>query len=633
MSKQTHYCRFGPYRLDMVDQLLLREGEVVSLTPKAVQTLLALVENRGRMMGKDELMKIVWPDTFVEEGGLARNISLLRKMLGDTSESGGYIETIPKRGYRFVAPVKEVHGEEDATSDSLQQEPPSASPGAPAPSRKRIWATVAVVAVVGLISGALIYSWYSGRAGTGIGTGGIESLVVLPLDNLSGDPSEDYFAAGMTEAVLTNLAKISALKVISYPSAKYVDLGKSPAELAKELRVDAALKGSVVRSNDRVRVNARLVRAGTGEQLWAEEYEQRLSDVLGLQSEVSTAIAQSIQVKMTPQEEARLVTVRSVVPEAYEAYARGRFYWNRRTGEGLQKGMGHFQQAIEADPGFAQAYSGLADAFALLGSVPYDALPPSEAMPRAKGLALKALELDDTLAEAHVSLAYVKLSFDWDFPGARKEFERAIELRPSYAMAHHWYGHYFLAAAELDRAVAEMEQAVELDPLSLINIVGLGWAHYYSREYDSAIAEYRRVLTMDTNFVMAHYAFGLALEKKGLYDEAIAEFQRAISLSGGTMGAVAALGHAYAKSGRTAEAGQQIGLLEGILKQGRYVPALYLAYIYAGLGENDRAFDWAKKACEERSDYMIYINVDPILDGIRSDPRFGDLLQCVSQAY
>ncbi|MGC9969808.1 MAG: tetratricopeptide repeat protein [Bryobacteraceae bacterium] len=590
---------FGPFRFDADDHLLLRAGEVVPLAPKAADTLLALLAHRGHVLEKGELMKIVWPDTFVEEGGLARNISILRKVLGEE-----YIETIPKRGYRFVAPASEISGE--------------AALAPPRRSKRRLWAAGVIGAAVALL---VVAGWFW------IAASASASLAVLPLKNLSNDPAQDYFSEGMTEALITNLAKIRTLRVIARnsvmrfqgPAVRLVDVGR-------DLGVGAVVEGTVLRSGDRVRINARLIDVKTGRLLWADSYERDLRDVLALQSEVAGAIAHEVRVKMTPQEQESLARSRPVDREAYHAYLKGRYLWNKRTQAALLEAIGFFQQAIDKDPSYALACAGLADTYALLGSNAYDALPPAKAMPLAKTAAMQALKIDQDLAEGHASLAYARLSYDWDLPGAEKEFRRAIELNPGYATAHHWYSHYYLAAGKLDKALAEMNKARELDPLSLVINVGAGWCYYYSRQYDRAIEAYRRTLELEPGFALAHQTLGMAYEQKGLHREAIAEFTQAVALSGASASTVAGLGHAYAAAGQRAKAEEQLARLREIARE-KYVPALYFTSLYAGLGDRDQALEWLRKAVEERSDYLIYYKVDPTFDALRRDPRFQSMLR------
>jgi TolB-like protein/DNA-binding winged helix-turn-helix (wHTH) protein/Tfp pilus assembly protein PilF len=616
VKAEKHLYEFGQYRIDSVERLLLRGEETIPLTPKAVDTLLVLLANSGRVVEKDELMKSVWPDTFVEEGALARNVSALRKALGDDLED--YIETIPKRGYRFVAPVKDLSAPTLAPSDNKGEK------NRPNRFRRVAWLVPAIFLILAAV---LAYAWFTRDSRN---TPRIASLAVLPLNNPSNDPAQEYFADGMTEELINSLAKIEALKVISRTSAMtYKGVkNKSLPVIARELNVDAVVEGSVLQSGNRVRITVQLFEGKTEKQLWAQSYEQNLRDVLALQAEVASAIAREIRVKLTPQEKQRLTKSRPVDPEAYLAYSYGRYWWNKRAPEDIQKGIEYFQRAIAKDPSYAPAYAGLADAYALLGSVGSDVLPPNEVMPKAKKAALEAVKLDDSLAEGHTSLAYVKLSYDWDFAAAELEFKRAIDLNPGYATAHHWYAHYFLAKSQPEKALAEVRRALALDPLSLSINVGLGWCLYHAHRYDEAIQQYRSTLDLNPTFSLAHSTLGMTYVQKRLYPEALAEFNKAANLPGSHTFALANTGRTYALSGRAAEARQVIQELEGSARQ-EYVPAMYVAAIYAALGESDQTIKWIEKAYEERSDYMIYLMTEPSLDGVRSDPRFRDLLKLI----
>ncbi|MBI3470464.1 MAG: winged helix-turn-helix domain-containing protein [Candidatus Solibacter usitatus] len=593
--------RFGPFLIDTEQRLLRRGNEAVPLPPKAVDTLLALLANAGRVLKKEELLKTVWPETFVEEGGLARNISQLRKALGEGPDDIQYIETHSKLGYRFIA---EVIVDDEATKP-LPIEPPKPPP---IPGPWKLGRRTLVAAAAGAL--ALGYYAYSALSrGPVLGT-----LVVMPLKNLSGDPAQDPFAESTTEALVTNLAKVGSLRVYRgphYPS-----------------QVEAILDGGVLLTGERVRVTARLVRAKTGEHIWADSYERELRDTVELQGSVAIAVVRGIQAKMTPQENQRLARVQPVTPQAYRAYVKGLFWWNKRTAEGFQRAIENFTAAIQYDPKYAPAYSGLADTYALLASTPYNAWPPREAFPRAAELARKALELDGSLAEPHASLAMVKLCYDWDAAGADREFQRALESNPGYATARHWHSHNLLAMGRLNEALAEMTRALELDPLSLPIGAGVGWCHYYTRAYDKAIEQYRKTLEMDKNYVLLHSLLGLAYDLKGSRGEAISEFATAVNLAPDNAPARAGLGHAYAVAGRMREAREQLDRLKA--QSGKqYVPFIMFAYLYAGLGDKEAAFEWLRKACEERSDYMMYLKVDPTFDELRSDARFASVLRCV----
>jgi serine/threonine protein kinase/Tfp pilus assembly protein PilF len=465
------------------------------------------------------------------------------------------------------------------------------------------------------------------RARRGPSTKRIHVLAVLPLENLSRDPSQDYFADGMTEVLIANLARIGALKVISRTSVmRYKGARKGLPEIAQELKADAVIEGSVLQSGNRVRITAQLIHAATDQHLWAESYERDLRDVLALQSEVAQAVAREVEVKVTPQERVRLATTRTVNFEAYQLYLKGRYFWNKRTEQDLRKSIGYFHQAIDLDPSYALAYSGLADCYSLLGWDLFGALPPREALPIAKAAALKALEIDDTLADAHNSLAWIQFAFDWNWPGAECGFKRALELNPGHATAHHWYAEYLLAMGRQEEAIAEIKQAQELDPLSLIISSVVGWVFYYARQYDQAIAQCLKTLEMAPDFSIGHWILGRVYEQQSQFEKAIAELEKAVALSTSSPFALGSLGHAYAVSGKTSEARR---VLEELIETStrRYVSPYSIATIYAGCGEKHLAFRWLERAYEERSGWLAWLKPEPVSDHLREDPRFDYLLR------
>jgi TolB-like protein/Tfp pilus assembly protein PilF len=448
----------------------------------------------------------------------------------------------------------------------------------------------------------------------------IRSIAILPFANITGDASKDYFADGMTDALITELAKVSALRVISQrSSSRYKDSKKSLPQIARELHVDGIVEGAVAESAGRVRINAKLIYAKTDLYLWGRNYERDLSDVLALEDEVARAIAREIRINVTAQEQGRLNGASAVNPEVYQLYLKGRFFLERRTEEGMKKGLECFEEALQKDPNSALAYSGLADSYSLLGS--FNFLPPKEAYPRARAAAMKALELDDTLAEAHLALADSVNGFEEQ----EKHFKRAIELNPGYATAHHWYSRYLSTMGRMDEAVKEIRQAQELDPLSLIINDNVGEVYGWARQYDKAIEQLRKTLEMDPNFARTHLDLGVAYEYKGKFDEAIAEFQKARELRGENWPELRApLQRAYEASGYRGYYREQLRLLEQRSKQG-YVAPISIAMIYARLGDKERAFSWLEKANREGGG-LFFIKVEPVYDPLRSDPRFRDLL-------
>jgi len=453
----------------------------------------------------------------------------------------------------------------------------------------------------------------------------IESLAVLPLENLTGDPAQEYFVDGMTEALIADLGQIEALRVISRTSVmQYKGVKKPLPQIAHELNVDAVIEGSVLRSGDRVRITAQLIQATTDRHLWAQSYERDLRDILALQSEVAQAVANEIKIKVTPQEQLRLGRARPVSPEAHEAYLKGRYYWNLRTEDGMKKSIEYFQQAIEKDPGYALAYAGLSDSYDTLTS--WALMAPGEAYPRAEVAAVKALEIDEALAEAHACLGAIREEYDWDWVGAEKELKRAIELNPSYARAHQAYAEYLSAMGRHNEAIAEIKRAQELDPLSLIiNALG-AYVFIYARRYDEAIAQCQRTLELNAGFYPAHLYMGWAYEQEKLYGQAISEYQKTIALEEGNPVLRANLARIYAAVGNRPEALKIIASLRELSKR-RYVSPYSVAQIYAALGDFDQAFAWLEKAYKEHQYQLVYLKVDPALDPLRSDPRFQDLLR------
>jgi TolB-like protein/Flp pilus assembly protein TadD len=447
---------------------------------------------------------------------------------------------------------------------------------------------------------------------------------VLPLENLSGDASQNYFADGMTDELITDLAQISALRVISRTSVMVYKGARKPLpQIARELNVDAVVEGTVLRSGDQVRITAQLIEASTDKHIWSQSYEGELRDTLALQNRVAGAIADQIRINLTPREQAALKNVKVVNPDAYESYLKGRYFWNKRTADGLKVALAYFKQAIDEDPKYAQAYSGLADTYALLGDWQYAVMTPKEAFPKAKAAAIKALELDSTLGEAHNSLAFVLEGFDWDFDSAGKEFQRAIELNPGYATAHHWYAWHLSLVGRFDEAIAEMRKAENLDPLSLIINADLAELLGLAHSYDESIRQSRKTIEMDPNFALAHNQLAQAYLQKQMYDEAVAELQEAVKLSGGGPTCIANLARAYVASGKRKEAVKLLSDLKRRSNPG-YSNAAEIAMIYASLGDTDQAMNWLEKGYEERFNPGVLLR--PGFDPVRSDSRFQNLV-------
>jgi len=557
---------FGAYEADLRSGELRKQGVRIRLPEQPFQVLAILLEHPGEVVTRESLQKRLWPDgTFVDfEQGLNAAVKRLREALDDSAETPRLIETLPRRGYRFIG--------------SLAAKP-----------------------------------------------GRIESLAVLPLENLSGDAEQDYFAEGMTEALITSLAKIGALRVVSRTSVmQYKGVRKSLRDIALELQVDGVVEGTVQRSGERLRISAQLIHAPTDTHLWAESYDRDLRDVLALQSEVSRAIAREVQIKLTPLDQARIAQAHPVDPEAYDAYLKGRYHWNRRRGEGLQPAVQYFEQAIAKDPAYGAAYAGLADCLTVLGWSSFVA--PDEGCGRAIGLARKALEMDRSLAEGHASLAMATANYEYDFVSAEREFERSIELNPRYATAHHWFGMYLALMGRYEESYAEVKRAVRLDPHSLMIRWTLGFACWCARRYDQAIEQYEKVLELDPNFVWAQQGMASTFREKSMHERAIAAAQRTVELSPGAPTFVGFLGLAYAAAGHRDETQNILQQLQELSKQ-RYVTPYLVAQIHASLGETDEAFRWLEIGYRERAAWMVLLKIDSRFDGLRSDPRFQDLLR------
>ncbi len=625
--------RFGVFDVDVRAGELRKHGLRVRLQEQPFQILAMLLEHPGQVVTREELQKKLWPaDTFVDfDHGLNKAVNKIRDALGDSAESPRFVETVARRGYRFLAEVKAA----DAAPGQSPHVAPPPIPAAetrdrpdlavtPAATKNRApslaWkmAVFVPLALIVFFTGWKLHSRYYAATV-------IHSLAVLPLESLSNDASQDYFADGMTDELISDLGQLSALRVISRTSVMgYKHAHKPLPQIARELNVDAIVEGTVLRSGDRVRITAQLIDATADKHLWSQSYEGELKDTLALQNQVARAIADQIRIKLNPQEQAALKIARVVNPEAYESYLKGRYFWNKRTPDSLKVALAYFNQAIDEDPNYAQAYSGLADTYALLGDWQYAVMTPKEAFPRAKAAAIKALELDSTLSEAHNSLAFCFDAFDWDLESAGKEFQRSIELNPGYATAHHWYAWHLSLLGRFDEALEEMRKAKNLDPLSLIINADLAELLVIAHFYDESIIQSRATIAMDPNFALAHNQLAQAYLQKHMNVEAIAELQKAVELSGGSPTCVANLARAYAASGKTSEAVKLLGDLKNHSNRG-YSDASEVAVVYAALGDKDQAMHWLEIGYEERFNPGVLLR--PGFNPLRSDQRFQDLLR------
>ncbi|HXH49075.1 MAG TPA: winged helix-turn-helix domain-containing protein [Terriglobia bacterium] len=651
-AHSPYVLRFGVFELDLRAGELRKQGLKIRLQEKPLRVLAILLENTGEVVTREELREQLWPpDTFVDfEHSVNTAIKKLREALDDSAENPRFIETLPRHGYRFIGNVEplrtirptllteEFHAAPAKLRPSLvsgRTTPDSvlATTARPPPmvqyrrERRRLLAIVAVgaIAVFGALFALNVAGLRDRVLSNGVLLRKIESIAVLPFENLSGNPEQEYFADGMTDELITNLGKFRALRVISRQSVMRYKGSKKPLpEIGRELNVDAIVESTVRTSGGRVRIAAQLIDARNDRQLWAQTYERDLGDVLVLQSEVARAIASQIRIKVTSQERARMAATRPVDPEAHRCYLLGRFYWNKRTEEGFNKAIGFFQRSIEIDPTYAPAYAGVADCYNLIGDYHY--LRPRDAYPKAKEAARKALQIDESSAEAHTSLAYPYFDYDWDWASSEKEYKRAFELNPNYATAHQWYSEYLTAMGRHAEAVAESKRARELDPLSPAINLSLAHRYWFMRQYDTEIRGLQETLQLFPEFANAYGTLAYAYLATGRHQEAISALQKCRSLSGASPAEVVALGEAYAKGGVR---GFYLYDLRRLMEESkhRYVRPVYIARLHAFLGENDEAFSYLEKAYEEREWHLTRLQVDPVWDPLRSDPRFQDLVR------
>jgi TolB-like protein/DNA-binding winged helix-turn-helix (wHTH) protein/Tfp pilus assembly protein PilF len=614
--------RFGDFELDVRASELRKRGVKVRLQGQPLHVLAALLNHAGDLVTREELRAQIWPaDTFVDfDHSLHNAIARLREVLGDSAEKPRYIETLPRRGYRFIAPVEKADIEPPSTSNSPEsaKEPPTQ----PAPWRSRALQAAAFLALPLVVAG--VWLAHAGAKPTHAAAH-LNSIAVLPLNNLSGNPSEEFFADGMTDQLITDLAEVRSLRVISRTSVmQYKGTRKTLPEIARELHVDAIVEGSVIRSGQRVRVTAQLVEAATDEHLWADTYDRNVDDVLTLQSEVVAAIAQKVRAQLSPQQQVQLRSTHAVNPAAYDAYLKGRLIFTSEytNPDSLKKVQHLFESAIEKDPQFALAYAGLADTYVYLA---FDAaMSRDQAYSLAKQALQKAIELDESIGEAHDTLGVMKWKFDWDWDAADREFQRAIALAPSYSCAHEDRAIFLGITGRRADALAEIAQIEQLDySFSAVQTVSV--TYYELKDYPALIESSRRALLANPNNWYQHFTLGVGLEGTGKPQEAIPEYQKSIAISGNPENTVA-LAHAYSAVGRKAEADK---LLHDLQRKSRETPLspYVMATIYAGLRDNDRAFEFLEKAYAEKSLSMATSGSDLLLDSLYQDPRFQSLLR------
>jgi DNA-binding winged helix-turn-helix (wHTH) protein/TolB-like protein/Tfp pilus assembly protein PilF len=621
---------YESYRLDAAERLLSRDGEVVPLQPKIFDLLLVMVERHGRLLEKDELMKAVWPDTVVEEVNLANNISILRKTIGENGRQ--FIETAPKRGYRFVAEVREVGSDGFTPAAHLPvaaEEKVKNVEEAVVGQKRASWRNMAISAGAALLCVAAWGYFGLGRKVEKAAPESIRSVAVLPFKLLNRSQDDEYLGIGLADAVITRLS--GAGKIIVRPTgsvSKYTASTQDPILAGREQQVDAVLDASLWRSGERVRVTARLLDAKDGSLIWSYQSDEHFTDVFTAQDIISEKITKALALKLTGVEQTRLAKRYTENTKAHDVYARARYFWNRRNREDFEKAIGYFNQAIEIDPEYALAYAGLADCY--LSMTTYGMFPTAEeGFSKTKEAAKKALAIDDTLAEAHTTLAHLTWIHEWNWDEGERGFKRAIELNQNYSTAHQWYAIYLTSMARHEEAIAEITRAQELDPISIIIGLDMARTFYFARHYDMAIEQCLRALEMDPGFyrIIGDW-LEMAYDRKGLYNEALEAQLKAMAARGARPETISALKAVFAVSGWKGYLRKQIELMKAEAGN-RPLPTYSMARLYARLGDNNQAIEWLHKAYDEHSNYLVFLKVDPMFDGLRADRRFADLLRKV----
>jgi len=639
-SVNNNLYEFANFSLDPQNRVLRRSGATVPLTPKAFDLLLVLVQNAGRIVSKDDLMKAVWPDSFVEESNLTQTVFMVRKVLDETANRR-YIQTVQGQGYRFLVPVKE------ATLEGPDGEPPGTDrpvaasetvevrevPAGPSPPQVKSWRPLVIACAAVALVLIVVFAIWPRHSRVSPAEPGKIMLAVLPFENFTGDPGQEYFSDGLTEEMISQLGNLDPahLGVIARTSVMhYKHSQESISEIGKNLGVQYVIEGSVRRDLERIRITAQLIQVKDQSHLWAREYDRDLSHLLELQEEISREIAGEIEFSLSgrrsieanrQQPPASATTASSY--EAYDLYLKGRYFWNKRTGDGFRQAADYFQQAIDKDPNYGRAYAGLADTFALMST--WYAGPQNELMPKARSAALRAIALDEGLAEAHASLALIRENYDYDWRGAEREFRRAIQLDPQYATAHQWYAEFLSWQGRFENAYTESERARRLDPLSLIIASDYASILYSSRQYDKAAKQWGSVLELDPNFELARESMIPVYLQQGRYDDATEEVNRLAKRVQGpwTLAWEVAV---YSRAGRVEKARRALRKLE--LTPGSWpirTPTLLLAY--SGMSEKERVIDLLQRAYSDHSNAVVEIKVDPMYDSIRNDSRFQELMR------
>ena len=638
---------FGPFELRTRTRELYKHGVKLKLRPQAYQVLALLLEHSGECVTREELQKRVWPsDTFVDfENGVNTAIKQLRASLSDSAAAPRYIETLPKLGYRMIVAVEFEAGSKGERAAEAKEESAgatasnevSASPPAARPisSTKRLWFTAAAVSVLGIACLVAFLKWPRAPLTPQPAAPAARIMVaVLPFKNLTGDDTQDYFSDGLTEEMIAQLGRLDPkeLGVIARTSVMhYQHSSEKVDQIGSELDVQYVLEGSVRRDSQKVRINAELIEVDGQRQLWAQQYDRELTNLLVVQAEIAREISDSIQQTLGSPQHSEPIRTPTLTPQAYQAYdlcLKGLYFWNKRTGQGLQQAIVYFQQAIAIDPNYAPAFAGLSNTYALMPG--YMLAPAAEYMPKAREAAVRALQTDDELPEAHVALALILENYDWDWNSAEKEYRRAIELNPNYATAHHWYAEFLTWQGRFDEALRESESARRLDPLSLIIAADRGAILYFARQYDRSIEQFQNVLEMDPSFGRAHLGID-AYMQLGRFDEALAKVEEWRRLSGDGTNIRSRLVYIYGRTGQKDKARAELRKLEA-MNAARPQDPVAMAVAYIGIGNNEAALSSLEKAYAERSNLLTALNVEPVYDPLRQDARFQELLRRVGFA-
>ena len=620
--------RFGIFEVDLEAGELRRQGLKVKLQQQPFQILAMLLECPGAVVTREELQKRLWPtDTFVDfDRGLNRATNRLRESLRDEADNPRFIETLPRRGYRFIGQVEKL--DESGSAPELlsgQESPAPKNRTRPSqPGFGRLSARQGFfIAIVGLALLSLVAWFFLLRPRDGA----IQSVAVLPFVNASSDSNAEYLCDGVTESLINNLSQLPNLRVMARSTVfRYKGKDTDPQKIGNDLRVRAVLSGRLLQQGNVLIIQAELMDVKTGTQLWGGQFNRGVEDVLALQDDLSSEIAEKLRLKLTGNEKQRLAKRYTEDPEAYQFYLKGRYYWNKRSPEGAQKAVGYFQQAIGKDPAYALAYAGLADAYTYLSF--FNVVPPREAMPSAKAAAMKALEIDDHLAEAHVSLGYISFAYNWDWTAAGKHFDRALALNPTLTRAHNFYPLYLSSRGMAEQALAVAKAALDLDPTSPSVSHYLAVQLYLARQFDQSIEQCHKTLDLDPNFAVAYHVLGQAYLAKGKNREAELVLEKYSALSRGSTDSLALLGYSHARLGERSQALRTLGELKATSKKS-YVPAFYFAMIYAALEDKDQAFMQLEKGYDERFARFAYLKLEALWDPLRSDERFSDLVRRV----